>query len=369
MEIIEVKSKRQYRAFIDFPKQLYKDCPHYVPPMDGMELKTMTEHPTLAFCEARYWLAYRDGKVVGRIGAIINHKSNEMKGQKRIRFSWFDLIDDIEVARALVHVVEEWGAQEGLTEICGPSRFSNLEKQAMLIECFDVTPSICADYNYPYYPKLLEQLGFEKEVDYVQYRMKVETFPPRFAELAEKLSQRYHVRLRTYKNKEQLSKAGKEFFAVLNESYANIFNFIPLTEAEIDWAIKDFFQFADPSLASILEDEQGRLVNFAFCLPSLSEAFQKAKGKILPFGWYHVLKALRKNDKVDMYLTGVSPDYKNSGIHLIYHKQLQETFIKRGYQYAIASQQLEDNKAVNIWQRYDSELFCRRRCYKKDIKP
>jgi len=369
MEIIEVKNRQQYRAFIAFPKQLYKNCPHYVPPMDGSELKTMTEHPALAFCEARYWLAYRDGKVVGRIGAIINHKSNEIKNQKRIRFSWFDLIDDLEVTKALIHVVEEWGSQEGLTEICGPSRFSNLEKQAMLVEGFDVTPSICADYNYPYYPQLLEQLGFEKEVDYVQYKMKVEAFPARFAELAEKLSQRYHVKLRAITNKEQLRKSGKEFFAVLNESYANIFNFIPLTDAEIDWAIKDFFQVADPGLSAMLEDEKGRLVGFAFCLPSLSEAFQKANGKTLPFGWYHVLKALRKNDKVDMYLTGVLPEYKNSGIHLIYHKQLQDTFIERGYQYAIASQQLEDNKAINIWQRYDSELFCRRRCYKKDIQP
>ena len=169
MEIIEVKSRRDYRAFINFPKRLYKNCPHFVPPLDNSELKAMTKHPALAFCEARYWLAYRDGKVVGRIGAIINRKSNELKSQKRIRFSWFDLIDDVEVAKALVHVVEEWGAQNGLTEICGPSRFSNLEKQAMLVEGFDVTPSICADYNYPYYPQFLEQLGYEKEVDYIQF--------------------------------------------------------------------------------------------------------------------------------------------------------------------------------------------------------
>ena len=369
MDIVEVKSRRDYRTFIAFPKQLYKDCPHYVPPLDHSELKAMTEHPALAFCEARYWLAYRDGKVVGRIGAVINRKSNELKSQKRIRFSWFDLIDDLEVAKALVHVVEEWGAREGLTEICGPSRFSNMEKQAMLVEGFDVTPSICADYNYPYYPQFLEQLGFEKEVDYVQFKMKVEAFPPRFAELAERVSQRYHVKLRTFSNKSQIRKSGKEFFAVLNESYTDIFNFIPLTEAEIDWAIKDFFQLADPSLSAMLENEKGQLVGFAFCLPSLSEAFRKANGKILPLGWYHILKALRKNDKVDMYLTGVLPKYKNSGIHLVYHKQLQDTFIEKGYRYAIASQQLEDNKAINIWQRYDSEILCRRRCYKKDIKP
>ena len=157
----------------------------------------------------------------------------------------------------------------------------------------------------------------------------MEAFPPRFAELAERVSQRYHVKLRTFSNKSQIRKSGKEFFAVLNESYTNIFNFIPLTEAEIDWAIKDFFQLADPSLSAMLENEKGQLVGFAFCLPSLSEAFRKANGKILPLGWYHILKALRKNDKVDMYLTGVLPKYKNSGIHLIYHKQLQEAKIGR----------------------------------------
>ncbi len=368
MEIKEVKTKKELKAFVRFPHNLYKGCPHYVPALDRGEMRSLLSHPALAFCTLKLWLAYQDGRIVGRVGGLVNHKCNEIKQQRRVRFGWFDTIDDVEVAQALLSTVEQWGREQGMDTICGPSRFSNLEKQSMLVEGFDHTPSICADYNYPYYPVLMERLGFEKEVDYIQYKVKIEEVPERMKRLSEALSERYHVRLRQFTNKKEMMACGREFFEVLNQSYSKIFNFIPLTKEEIDWAVAENFQVADMSLSSMLEDENGKLVGFAFSLPSLSEAFQKAGGSLFPFGWWHVLRALKKNKYIDLYLTGVLPEYMHTGVHAIYHRQLHETALERGYEYAFTSQQLEDNIAARIWEKYNSELLFRRRCYCKSVE-
>lgn len=367
MEIKEVTTLKEIKTFVRFPKSLYKECPHFVPPLEKGEINTITKHPALSFCDAKFWLAYRDGKIVGRIGGVVNRKCNELKEQKRVRFGWFDTIDDIDVAKALLDTVEQWGKAQGMDTICGPSRFSNMEKQSMLIEGFDVTPLVCADYNYPYYPQLVEQLGFEKEVDYIQYKVPIKEVPEKINRMADLLSQRYNIHLRQFKNRAEMKSLGQEFFAALNRSYINIFNFIPLTKEEIDWTVDEDFQVADASLSSILEDENGKVVGFAFCLPSLSEALKKAKGSLFPFGWIPVLRALKKNDSIDLYLTGVLPEYHNSGIHVLYHKQIHENSLARGYKYAYTSQQLEDNTAARIWPKYGGELIARRRCYKKRI--
>lgn len=368
MTIKEVTTPKDLKAFVRFPKELYADCPYFVPPLEKGEIETMTQHPALSFCDAKYWLAYRDGRIVGRIGGVVNHKCNELKGQKRVRFGWFDVIDDLEVARALIDTVEEWGREKGMTEISGPSRFSNMEKQALLVDGFDNTPSIGSDYNYPYYPTLLEQLGFVKEVDYIQYKVPVgNKVPEKIKRLSELLSKKYNIHLRHFSKKKELKESGKEFFHVLNESYIHIYNFIPLTEEEIDWAVDHNFQVANVELSSMLENGEGHLVGFAFSLPSLSEAYKKAKGSLFPFGWIHILRALKKNKSVDMYLTGVLPQYYHSGIHVIYHQQLHEAFIKHGFEYAYSSQQLEDNTAARIWPKYGGEIIARKRCYKKSL--
>lgn len=366
--IKEVKTKHELRAFIRFPKKLYKDCPHYVPPLDNAEMKDLTIHPALEFCHSRMWLAYENGKIVGRIAGIINRRCNELKEQKRVRFGWFDTIDNQEVAKALIDTVEYWGRENGMDTIAGPSRFSNMQKQAMLVEGFDQTGSIEADYNFAYYPQLIESLGFEKEVDYIQYKVKVLEVPESIERMAEHVANKSKVHARQYTSKKELKKVGVEFFKVLNESYHEIFNFIPLTDKEIEWVVNGNFGVAVLNLITVLENENGKLVGISFCLPSLSEAFRKANGKLFPFGWVPILRALKKNDKVDMYLTGVVPEYANSGVHLLYHKQLNEAFLENGYEYAYTSQQLENNPANHIWKKYyASEPFCRRRCYCKQI--
>ncbi len=370
MLIKEVKTKREMRKFVQFPRKLYHACPHYVPPLDAAELTDLTRHPALDFCTLKLWLAYNDqNEIVGRIAGIINYRCNELKDQKRVRFGWFDVIDDFSVAQALLDTVEQWGKANGLDTICGPSRFSNMQKQAMLVDGFDQTGSIEADYNYPYYPQFVERLGFEKEVDYIQYKVQVREVPPAIERMAEHVAARSKITIRQYKNKLELKRIGTEFFHVLNKSYLNIYNFIPLTEKEIEWVVKGNFGVAVTNLVSVLEDENGKMVGISFCLPSLSAAFQKANGKLFPFGVFHILRALRKNKYVDMYLTGVIPEYANSGIHLLYHKQLNEAFIQNGYEYAFTSQQLEENPANHIWSKYyASEPMCRRRCYKKAIQ-
>lgn len=363
----EVTSRKDLKKFIQFPKKLYKGCPYYVPPLDNAEMKALTIHPALKFCDLKLWIAYRDGEIVGRIAGIINKKCNEIKGQQRVRFSWFDTIDDFEVANALFKEVEAWGRSRQMTELCGPSRYSNMDKQSMLIEGFQHTPSISSDYNYAYYPKLVEQLGFEKEVDYIQYNTKVREVPEEIERVAQRINERYKVRIRPYKSKKEIEEIGHKFFHVLNESYHNIFNFIPLTDEEIDWIIKSDFSVANKDLIVILVDENDEMVGISFCLPSLSKGFQKANGKLFPFGWFHILRALRQRETVDMFLTGVLPKYGNSGIHAIYHKELNERFYQMGFKYALASQQLENNPACRIWQKYDAEIIFRRRCYKKNI--
>ena len=367
MQIKEVTTAKELKAFVRFPHKLYKGCPHYVPALDKGELRALKEHPALEFCTLKLWMAYRDGEIVGRIGGLINHKCNEMKQQKRVRFGWFDVIEDVEVARALLNIVQQWGKEQGMDTISGPSRYSNMEKQSMLVEGFDRTPSIGQDYNYPYYPEFLSQLGFEKEVDYIQYKVKVDEVPERMIRMADLLSKRYHVGLRKFRDREQMKASGRALFNVLNKSYTHIYNFIPLTDAEIEWTVADNFQVADKDLFMILEDENGKEVGFAFALPSLSEAFQKANGSLFPFGWWHVLQALKKNKTIDLYLTGVLPEYIHTGIHAIYHQKLHENAIAKGYEYALTSQQLEDNIAARIWEKYDSELIFRRRCYKKEF--
>lgn len=363
----EVTSPRQIKNFIRYPKQLYKKCPHYVPSLESDDYASLTNHPALSFCTLRLWMAYKENRVAGRIAGIINHRCNELKNQKRIRFGWFDVEEDFSVAEALFEKIEEWAKEEGLKEICGPSRFSNMEKQGVLIEGFHETPPISSEYNYAYYPVFIEKLGYTKEHDYFQYRGDIKEIPPKIKRLNETILQRYNVKIKEFKTKEDLKRYARDFFLALNESFADIHNFIPLTEPEIDYLIKGNFSVARKELVCILVDETDKVIGFGFCLPSLSKAFQKANGKLFPFGWYHITKALKKNDTVDLYLTGVLPGWVHRGIHAIYHNKLHEVFLELGYKQAVTNQELEDNIVNRVWKKYDADPIFRRRCYVKEI--
>lgn len=368
IDIIEVNNKKLLKEFIRFPNSLYKECPYYVPPLENGELKLLTEHPALEFCDLKLWIAKKDDKTVGRIAGIINKRCNKIKQQRRVRFSWFDCIEDVSVAEELLKTVEMWGKSLNMTELCGPSRYSNMEKQAMLVEGFGLIASLGSEYNYEYYPKFMESLHFEKEVDYIQYKVKVTPVQERMSRMADILQKKYKLRLRKIENKKQLKESAHEFFDVLNKSYKDIFNFIPLTDKEIEWLINQNMSVGIPELLSFLEDENGKLVGIAMSIPSLNKAFKKAKGKMWPFGFIHILRALRHNNSVDLLLTGVLPEYAHTGVHAIYHKYLHEQFLRKGYEFAFTSQQLENNIAARIWQKYDAEIIAKRRCYRKTIQ-
>ena len=367
ISIKEVKTKKELKQFIRYPRQLYKNCPYFVPSLESDEYKTLTEHPALSFCQLRLWVAYKDGKIAGRIGGIINHRYNELKNKKRIRFGWFDVDNDREIAKALLETVENWGKEENLLEVSGPSRYSNMEKQGMLVEGFDVLTTVSSDYNYPYYPLFMDALGYEKEEDYLQMKCEIKEIPEKIKELSRQLSERQGIKVKKFKNKKELIAYAKRFFEALNDSFVDVYNFIPLTDAEIAAIVKNNFSFADKDLVGILVDASDRVVGFSFSVPSLSKAFRKANGKLFPFGWYPLLKALRKNDTVDLILTGVLPQWANSGIHAIYHQQLHQNCIDKGYKYAITNQQLESNHHYRIWERYGGSVITKRRCYVKQL--
>ncbi|MDR2410486.1 MAG: hypothetical protein LBE13_20575 [Bacteroidales bacterium] len=363
--IKEVTTKKEIKQFIHYPKRLYKNCPCYVPPLDASEYKMLTAHPAKSFCDIRLWLAYKNNKIAGRIGGIINHRYNELKDKKRIRFGWFDVDDDIEIAKALLQTVEKWGKEEHLLEISGPSRYSNMEKQGMLTDGFDVVPSISCEYNYPYYPVFMDKLGYEKEEDYLQFKTEIKEIPDKIKTLSHLIAQRYKVSIKEFKDKKDLLKYARSFFYALNKSFMRVYNFIPLTDDEIEYLIKNNFSIANKDLIGIIVDETEQVVGFSFCLPSLSKALQKAQGRLFPCGWYHIFKALKKNDTIDFYLTGVLPQWR--GINALYHYQIHKTCIEKGFKYGITNQQLESNQGARIWEKYGAKVITKRRCYLKKL--
>ncbi|MDR1346803.1 MAG: hypothetical protein LBK03_08930 [Bacteroidales bacterium] len=364
----EVKNRCDLKHFIRFPKQLYQNNPFFVPSLEREDWHTLTQHPARTFCDIRLWLAYKDGQLAGRIAGIINRRCNELKGQSRIRFGWFDVIDDFEVAQMLFKEVETWGRSQQLTEVSGPSRFSNMDKQGMLVWGFehDVQP-IFTEYNAPYYVDFVEKMGYVKEVDYLQYKIKVNKVPERVQQLSNAIMQRNKVKIKEFKNKRELAGYFRNFFEALNESYRNIYNFIPLTSPEIEYLIKGNLSLVRKELICVLMDECDRIIGFSLSIPSLSRAFQKAGGKLFPFGWYSVLKAFRHSKLLNLVLTGVLPEWRTKGIHALYHNKLNEIYLQQGFKYAISNPQLEENVATRVWQKYDSELIFRRRCFCKKL--
>ena len=367
ISIKEVKTKKELKQFIRYPKQLYKGCPYYIPPLEQEEYQILTAHPARSFCDLRLWLAYKNGKIAGRIGGIINHRYNELKDKKRIRFGWFDVDDDIEVAQILLSTVENWGKEENLLEISGPSRYSNMEKQGMLIEGFDFLPTISSEYNYPYYPLFMDELGYAKDEDYFQVKLEVKEIPDRLKKLGDKISERYNVKNKEFKTKKDVTDYALQYLKALNESFVNVYNFIPLTDAEMDYHVKSNFSMVDKDFIGMLVDENDQVVGFCLSVPSLSEAFRKANGKLFPFGWYHILKALKKNDTIDLYLTGVLPQWVNTGIHLLYLNKLHQNYVDKGFKHAITTQQSESSKSYLIWEKYGGKVISKRRCYVKGI--
>ncbi|GAT62706.1 hypothetical protein [Paludibacter jiangxiensis] len=368
--IKEVSTRKELKQFIMFPFELYKNNKNWVPPliMDEWKMLDSTKNPAFDHCEASYFLAYKDNKIVGRIAAIINHKANVRWDEKRTRFGWIAFIDDPEVSKALLDAAEAWGAAKGMKGIHGPLGFSDLDPEGMLVEGFEHEPSITTAYNFSYFSKHLEHLGFRKSVDWVQYKFNAaQEIPDKVKRINELIMQKYKVEVVIPKNKKEIMRYAPQFFETLNAAFKDLYGFAELTDRQIEFYIKAYLGFARPELLCFLLDESSNVVGFGISFPSLSKAFQKAKGRIFPFGFLHILKALRKYDTVDLYFNGVHPDWQKKGIHSLYYVAMNEQYRKHNVKYAISTGQLETNiNAVGIWDNYEKEPYFRTRCFIKD---
>lgn len=368
----EVLSRRDLMRFIKFPDELYKGCEQYVPALHKGQAKNLMHSAALAHCERKMWVV-EDGKtVVGRICGIINHRYNERYGTRRTRFGWFDTINDIEVAGLLIETAASWAKEKGMEEIHGPLQYNTFGRQGMLVEGFDkVAPFSCL-YNYPYYVELMQQLGFEKECDWLQYRMAADQqVPEKMQNIARRLMERYKIRVADFDNMKKDPENLRKFFKAYNESFDGmVYNFVPFTDAEIEEEIGEIAGQLDKRLCCVLLDEDDEVAAFGISTPWLSEAMKKAKGSLFPFGWYHALKAKNDMETVDLMLNGAAPKWQNSGISAVFHCIMAEQYRANGVKWAVANPQIESNTAVNVWEKYDDkQLWLRRRCWIRGIDP
>lgn len=367
--IIEVRTRRELRQFIKFPIDLYRDCPQYVPALNGDQVKSLTSCSTLSYCSRRMWLAMDGKKVVGRICGIINPRYNERYGTHRARFGWFDTIDDMEVAKLLLGTAEAWAKEQGMDEIHGPLYYNTLGKQGMLVEGFENIPPFNCLYNFPYYKDFVEALGYEKECDWVQFKAAADQIvPDKMRNIASRLQERYHL-VEGDINKLKKDKALiREFFRIYNDSFAtSVQNFIPFTEEEIEEEAAQSIPLLDKRLCCFLMTPEGEIAAFGVSFPSISKALQKARGRMFPFGWFHLLRALRKFDTIDLMINGAAPAWQNTGVSAIYHCLSADHYREAGAKWAITNPQIETNSASQVWKNYETEPFMRRRCYLKKI--
>lgn len=369
-KVVEVKTKRDLMKFIKFPDELYKDCPQYVPALHSDQVKSLTKAASLKYCTNKLWMVMDGKKVVGRICGMINPRYNERFSKKRARFGWFDTINDIKVASLLLGTAEAWAKENGMNEIHGPLYYNTLGKQGMLVEGFENLPPFNCIYNYPYYNDLVTALGYEKECDWVQQKLKAnQGLPPKLGAISERLMQRYKLRVGDIEELKKDRTLVRKFFHIYSDAFAaNVYNFIPFTEEEIDEEADQVIGFLDKRLSCFIVDEDNEVATFGVAFPSISKALQKAKGSLFPFGWFHLLKALRSNDSVDLMLNGAAPKWQNTGVSALYHNQMANMFKNLGIKWAITNPQIETNLSVNVWERYEYEMYMRRRCYLKSIK-
>lgn len=375
--IREVETKKELKKFIRFNYELYKDNPYSVPDLYEDMLNTFSDkNAAMEFCKAKYFLAYNEkGEIVGRVAGIINEKANKKWDRKTVRFGWIDFIDDIEVSKALLDKVEQWGRENGMTEMQGPLGFTDMDAEGMLIEGFEELSTMATIYNYPYYPVHMEKLGFEKDADWIEMRLTVprETgLPERLKRIAEIVMEKYNLSIKKYTSSKKIAKDyGQDIFKLINEAFSPLFGYSELSQKQIDQYIKMFLPFLDLKLISLITEADGKLIGVGISMPSLSRALQKAKGKLFPFGWFYLLKALKweKPKDLDLMLVAIKPEYQNKGVNSILFYDLLPIYIEEGYEYVETNVELETNtKVQSQWIYFERRQHKRRRCFKKELK-
>lgn len=371
--IKEVSTRKELKNFVKFPNKLYKDNKFYVPQLESADLDALTKEKNHAFeyCDAKYWLAYdENGKIVGRIAGIINHQYNKKTGTNYARFGWVDFIDDKEVVKLLFDTAEKWAKDNGMQQICGPVGFLEFDASGVLVEGFDELPTAYGKYNHPYYEPRILELGFTKEIDWVEYRITTPCpIPEKYYRIAQIVEKRENLRVATIKNKRELKKYIGGVFDLINKVYDKLHGYSQLSQGQIDDLIAQFVPQLNLDFVSIILNSDDKIVGFGVCLPSMSKALQKAKGKLFPFGFIHILRALKKNDTIDTLLIGIDPDYQQKGVNALIFREIAKGIEKYNIKYVESTRELEDNFSVqNLWNKFDHRLHKRARSYIKEIK-
>lgn len=367
----EVGSRKDLRAFIDFPYRLYKGNPYFVPPLRFDEEATLRKdkNPAYDYCDSRLWIAYRDDRVVGRVAAIHNKAYVEKWKNKYLRFGWLDFVDDPEVLTALMERVEQWARELGMTAVHGPLGFTDLDHEGMLVEGFDQLGTLATLYNYPYYPQHIEALGYRKDADWVEYLATVPSvIPENLDRISEIVLRRQHLRIVQAKKAKDILPYAPAIFELINMAYGNLYGVVTLTERQIDYYVKQYFSFIRAEFVPLILDENGKLAAFGVTMPSLSRALQKANGRLFPFGFIHLLRAMRKNTVGDLYLVAVRPDLQGKGVNALLMREVNRAYIRHGITSAESNPQLETNDKIQaMWEYYEAKQHKRRRCYIKTL--
>ncbi len=371
IRIEEVTTHKQLNTFIKFPFSIYKGNPYWNPPllMDERNTLDWKKNPAFEVSQARYWLAYKENKVVGRIAGIHNRKSNEKWGQSNLRFGWVDFIDDRAVSTALFETVENWAQELGLKAVHGPLGFTDLDPEGMLIEGFDELSTLALIYNHPYYPEHLAQMGYIKDTDWLEYEIQVPNPPhEKIAKASALVLKRFNLHFLELKKKKDLLDYAMELFELIDSEYSHLYGTVPLTEKQKQAYIDQYFGFVSLDLIPLLLDEHNKMVGFGIAMPSLSKALQKSQGRIFPFGWIHLLKALKFNTHGDLYLIAVKSDYRGKGLNAAIMHRVTQGLNKHGITKVDTNANLEENLNVQTqWKYFENRQHKRRRCFIKHL--
>ncbi len=371
IKITQVTNPTQLKQFVTFPFSLYKNCEYWVPPLINDEIETLdrVKNPVFANAEAEYYLAYQNGKIAGRIAVIVNNLEIKEQGKKKVRFGWFDVVDAIEVTKALLEKVYEKGRELHLEYAEGPVGFSNMEKAGILIEGYEEMNTMITWYHYPYYKEHFKQLGFETQATWVEYKLSI---PPSIKEKVAKFSriikERYGLSVIQFKNKKEILPYVDEMFGLLNKTYNTLQTFVPIQQYQIDYYKEKYFSFIQPDYITCIKDEAGKLIAFSIVMPSFTKALKKANGRLFPFGWYHLWKAQRKNDRAAFYLIGIDPEYQGKGVTAIVFEEMQHLFNSKGIDKVETNPELEENTAVQLlWKDYEPQMHKKRSTFRKSL--
>ncbi len=373
IEIIEVTSRQQYRAFFQFPFDLYRNCPQWVPTITKEEMDIFDPQKNAVFehAMARLFLAKKKGKIVGRIAAMINWVEVEKLQKTKVRFGWYDTIDDLEVSQKLIETVEAVAIAEGMTYIEGPMGFSNMDKAGLLVHGYEHMNTMITWYHYPYQKTHLERLGLKKQSEWIEFKIDIydaKDSPEKVKKFARVIKARYRLKTLAFKTTKDVEPHVDKMFELLNQTYNKLQSFVPIQQHQIEVYKKKYLPYVHPDFIKCVVDENDEMIGFAITMPSFTKALKRINGKMFPFGFYHLWRALRKNNRASFYLIGIKESYQSKGVTAIIFQDIQEMFNKRGITEVETNPELEENKAIqSMWKNYKHELHKRRRTYRKDI--